>query len=93
MTVPVGTAPSGTVIARFLGGTAASGNATSLEYGTVTGGLGGTISFDMTASVTIQYVSAQVTWTRDGAVLPPRVSIPNRDSSCNQTRSRVHANQ
>lgn len=48
LVVNVGATPSGTLIARFLGGTAAD-NATVLGYGTATGLLAGTVTFGVDA--------------------------------------------
>jgi hypothetical protein len=69
LVVSVGASPSGTVIARFLGGTAAADNATVLAAGTVTGGLGGTVSFNVDGLVTTRYVSAQVLSTGGTALV------------------------
>lgn len=68
LSVSVGAAPSGTVIARFLGGSVAADNATVLGYGTVTGGLAGTVTFNVDAYVTTPYVSAQVISTGGTAI-------------------------
>ena len=63
LAVSVGATPSGTVIARILGGTAAAlDTAETLGDHTVTGGLAGTVSFDVTGTINSlsQYVIAQV---------------------------------
>ena len=51
LAVTVGATPSGSVIARILGGTAAADTATTLGYGTVSGGLAGTTAFTVATNV------------------------------------------
>ena len=65
----VGATPSGTLIARFLGGTATGDTATVLGYGTLLPGAGGTqcLSVDV-ANVSVRYVTAQLIST-GGTVL------------------------
>src|SRR4051794_34559849 len=69
LVVCVGATPTGTVIARMLGGTAAADTATTIAVGTVTGGLAGTIVFDVQGAVTTRYVSAQVISTGGTALV------------------------
>ena len=67
--VNVGATPSGTLIARFLGGTAVADTATVLGYGTLLPGAGGTqvLNVDV-ANVSVRYVTAQLIST-GGTVL------------------------
>ena len=60
LVVNVGNTPSGTVIARFLGGTAVADTASVLAYGTLQPALGGTQCLTIDALVTSRYVTAQV---------------------------------
>ena len=66
--VNVGATPSGTLIARFLGGTALADTATVLGYGTLLPGAGGTQVLSVDAIVTTRYVTAQLIAT-GGTVL------------------------
>lgn len=69
LVVNVGATPSGTLIARALGGTATGDTATVLGYGTLLPGAGGTqcLSVDV-ASATVRYLTAQLIST-GGTVL------------------------
>jgi len=66
--VNVGATPTGTLIARFLGGTASGDTATVLGYGTLLPGAGGTQVLSVDAFVTGRYVTAQLIST-GGTVL------------------------
>ena len=66
--VNVGGTPSGTLIARFLGGTASGDTATVLGVGTLLPGSGGTQVLSVDAFVTSRYVTAQLIST-GGTVL------------------------
>ena len=68
LSVNVGATPSGTLIARFLGGTAVADTATVLGYGTLLPGAGGTQVLNVDAVVTQRYVTAQLIST-GGTVL------------------------
>ena len=66
--VNVGATPSGTLIARFLGGTASGDTSSVLGYGTYLPSAGGTQVLNVDAFVTSRYVTAQLIST-GGTVL------------------------
>lgn len=78
LAVSVGATPAGTVIARIVGGTALADTAVVHGFGTVSGGLGGTVNFDINAVVSTPFVSAQVIATGGTALCSAAFQVKPR---------------